>query len=335
MMKLIKTILPLFLGVFLCWYAYSQFTDEQLNEIKEKFLKADYFYIILSVLLGFLSNVSRALRWELLLNPMGYKTRSYNRIMAVFIGYLVNVTIPRSGEISRALVVNRYDGVPFDKSIGTIISERVVDLILLLSFTLTAFLLQFNLISEFLLSIIPFQKLIFLLGIVLVLGVLFSIWVYKSTHFIALKVRNFVAGLKEGIFSILKLRRRGAFLLHTIFIWTMYVLMFYLPFLALPETSYVSIGTVLTSFVVGSFAIAFTNGGFGSYPFFIAEILLLFGIPLVSGTAFGWIVWTAQFFMTLFFGGISFILLPLLNRYREDEKCFFLRMRKIPKTRNS
>lgn len=164
-MRFFKIIIPLLLGVFLCWYAYSQFTSEQVLEIKEKFVNADYFYIFLSVFLGFLSHISRALRWQLLLSPLGYRAKTKNRIMAVFIGYLVNVTIPRSGEISRALVLNRYDGVPFDKSFGTIISERIIDLILLLLFTLSVFLIQFDLISDFLISKIPFQKLL-ILGIV-------------------------------------------------------------------------------------------------------------------------------------------------------------------------
>lgn len=313
-MKILKTILPLLLGVFLCWYAYNQFTDEQLIQIKEKFIQADYFYVGLSVLMGFLSNVSRALRWQLLLNPLGYKSQAMNRIMAVFVGYLVNITIPRSGEISRALVINRYDDVPFDRSFGTIISERIIDLILLLLFTVSVFFIQFDLISEFLLSKIPFKKLLIIGGIAFVLGIIFLRWISKSKANLAEKIRKFLFGLKEGIFSIARLKDRKWFILHTLFIWLMYFLMFYVAFFALPETKNVSISVVLTAFVVGAFAISFTNGGFGSYPFFIAEILLLFGIQLVTGTAFGWIVWISQFFMTLFFGGISFILLPILNR---------------------
>lgn len=315
-MKLVKTIVPLLLGFFLCWYAYSQFTEEQLIEIKTKFTDANYFYIGLSVFLSFLSHISRAVRWQLLINSLGYRAKVSNRIMAVFIGYLVNITIPRSGEISRALVINRYDNVPFDKSFGTIISERVIDMLLLLLFTLSVFFIQFDLISDFLLSRIPFRKLMFVLVIGIFCGGLFLWWLYKSKNSLADKIGNFLLGLKEGIFSIVKLRQRKAFVLHTFFIWGMYFLMFYVSFFALPETGNVTISTVLTAFVVGSFAIAFTNGGFGSYPFFIAEILFLFGIPLVTGTAFGWIVWISQFFMTLFFGGISFILLPLLNRKR-------------------
>ena len=126
------------MGGFLCWYAYQQFTEEQFTEIKKTFLVADYFYIILAVFLGFLADVSRAVRWELMFRPMGYKTSLLHRIMAVFMGYLVNVTIPRSGEVSRALLVSNYDGVPFEKSFGTIISERVID------FTLVIFVYRYS-----------------------------------------------------------------------------------------------------------------------------------------------------------------------------------------------
>jgi len=132
MKKWLKITLPLLVGGFLCWYAYQQFTEEQFTEIKKTFLVADYFYIILAVFLGFLADVSRAVRWELMFRPMGYKTSLLHRIMAVFMGYLVNVTIPRSGEVSRALLVSNYDGVPFEKSFGTIISERVIDLLLVI-----------------------------------------------------------------------------------------------------------------------------------------------------------------------------------------------------------
>ena len=106
---MLKLTLPLLVGGFLCWYAYQQFTEEQFAEIKKTFLSADYFYIILSVFLGFLADMSRAVRWEFLLRPMGYRTSLLHRAMAVFRGYVVNVTIPRSGEVSRALLVSNYD----------------------------------------------------------------------------------------------------------------------------------------------------------------------------------------------------------------------------------
>ena len=294
MKKKLKITLPLLVGGFLCWYAYQQFTEEQFAEIKQTFLTADYFYIILAVFLGFLADVSRAVRWEFLLRPMGYRTSLLHRTMAVFMGYLVNVTIPRSGEVTRALLVSNYDKVPFEKSFGTIISERVIDLLLLLLFTATAFVLQFDVISSFILSKIPFEKLLWLMLIGGVSFIAFLYLVYTSQKKIFVKIKDFLNGIKEGVLSVLKIRHKVLFLLHTLFIWAMYFLMFYIPFFALPETTDISLPNVLTAFVVGSFAMSFTNAGFGSYPFFIAEVLFLFGVATPIGTAFGWLVWTSQ-----------------------------------------
>ena len=313
MKKKLKITLPLLVGGFLCWYAYQQFTEEQFAEIKQTFLTADYFYIILAVFLGFLADVSRAVRWEFLLRPMGYRTSLLHRTMAVFMGYLVNVTIPRSGEVTRALLVSNYDKVPFEKSFGTIISERVIDLLLLMLFTATAFVLQFDVISSFILSKIPFEKLLWLMLIGGVSFIAFLYLVYTSQKKIFVKIKDFLNGIKEGVLSVLKIRHKILFLLHTLFIWAMYFLMFYIPFFALPETTDISLTNVLTAFVVGSFAMSFTNAGFGSYPFFIAEVLFLFGVATPIGTAFGWLVWTSQFAMTLLLGGLSFALLPLLK----------------------
>lgn len=314
MKKVLKLTLPLAVGVFLCGYAYSQFTEEQLSQVKTTFLNANYYYIGFSVFLGFLSDFSRAIRWEFLLRPLGYRTSLLHRTMAVFIGYLVNVTIPRSGEVSRALLVSNYDEVPIDQSLGTIISERVIDMLLLLLFTAVAFVLQFEVISTFLLSKIPFQKLLWLLIGGGLLFVVLLYFIYNSQNKLFIKLKSFLNGIKEGVLSVLKIRHKLLFLLHTLFIWAMYFLMFYIPFFALPETANISLPNVLTAFVVGSFAMTFTNAGFGSYPFFIAEVLLLFGVATPIGTAFGWLVWSSQFAMTLILGGLSFVLLPLITK---------------------
>lgn len=312
--KIIKIILPLGLGVFLCWYAYNKFTPEQLTQIKEHFKEADYKYVCLSVIFGVLSHISRGLRWQYTLEPMGYFPKKYNSVCAVFIAYLLNLTIPRSGEISRALVLKRYDNVPFDKSFGTIISERIIDMLVLLLFIATAFVLQFELLYDFLLKKIPFERLMWLIFVGGGLFLLAILWLWKSHHPLAYRINKLFSGVKEGVFSIFSLQKKWAFIGHTLFIWAMYFLMFYISFFALEPTQNVSFANILTAFVVGSFAIIFTNGGFGSYPFFIAEILLIFGIAYTLGTTLGWVMWIAQFLMILIFGGLSFLLLPILNK---------------------
>ena len=312
--KTLQLVLPLLLGIFLCWYAFAQFSTEELALIKEQFLKADYSYLWLSVAMGFLSHVSRGIRWQYTLASMHYFPKRYNLVLAVFIGYLLNLTVPRSGEVSRALLINRYDKVPFDKAFGTILTERVIDMCILLLFIAVVFVFQFDLVWHFLEGYLTFS---YIIVVLLVLGLLFLggvYWIYRSTSSFAQKVRKMLSGIKEGIFSILHLKKKWQFIAHTLFIWLMYFWMFYVVFFSMEQTNELSIIQVLTAFVIGSFAIVFTNGGLGAYPLFIAKVLLLFGVTETVGTALGWVIWIAQFLMIILFGGLSFLLLPIINR---------------------
>ena len=312
--KTLQLALPLLLGIFLCWYAFAQFSTEELALIKEQFLKADYSYLWLSVAMGFLSHVSRGIRWQYTLASMHYFPKRYNLVLAVFIGYLLNLTVPRSGEVSRALLINRYDKVPFDKAFGTILTERVIDMCILLLFIAVVFVFQFDLVWHFLEGYLTFS---YIIVVLLVLGLLFLggvYWIYRSTSSFAQKVRKMLSGIKEGIFSILHLKKKWQFIAHTLFIWLMYFWMFYVVFFSMEQTKELSIIQVLTAFVIGSFAIVFTNGGLGAYPLFIAKVLLLFGVTETVGTALGWVIWIAQFLMIILFGGLSFLLLPIINR---------------------
>ena len=312
--KTLQLVLPLLLGIFLCWYAFAQFSTEELALIKEQFLKADYSYLWLSVAMGFLSHVSRGIRWQYTLASMHYFPKRYNLVLAVFIGYLLNLTVPRSGEVSRALLINRYDKVPFDKAFGTILTERVIDMCILLLFIAVVFVFQFDLVWHFLEGYLTFS---YIIVVLLVLGLLFLggvYWIYRSTSSFAQKVRKMLSGIKEGIFSILHLKKKWQFIAHTLFIWLMYFWMFYVVFSSMEQTKELFIIQVLTAFVIGSFAIVFTNGGLGAYPLFIAKVLLLFGVTETVGTALGWVIWIAQFLMIILFGGLSFLLLPIINR---------------------
>ena len=312
--KTLQLVLPLLLGIFLCWYAFAQFSTEELALIKEQFLKADYSYLWLSVAMGFLSHVSRGIRWQYTLASMHYFPKRYNLVLAVFIGYLLNLTVPRSGEVSRALLINRYDKVPFDKAFGTILTERVIDMCILLLFIAVVFVFQFDLVWHFLEGYLTFS---YIIVVLLALGLLFLggvYWIYRSTSSFAQKVRKMLSGIKEGIFSILHLKKKWQFIAHTLFIWLMYFWRFYVVFFSMEQTKELSIIQVLTAFVIGSFAIVFTNGGLGAYPLFIAKVLLLFGVTETVGTALGWVIWIAQFLMIILFGGLSFLLLPIINR---------------------
>lgn len=249
-----------------------------------------------------------------MLEPMGYKPKLLNNFMAISIAYLMNIFIPKSGEVSRGIVLDKYENVPFEKGFGTIISERVVDLIFLLGFTAIAFVIQFDLLYYYLSEIVEPTKLYLAIGGMFILGVIFLLFLKFSKSKIGLKLKQFVLGLKEGVFSIITMKKKGLFILYTFFIWGLYLLSFYTGTLALDETASISFGTIIIAFVVGSFAFAFTNSGFGSYPFFVAGILAVFGVAETAGTAFGWIIWTSNITSLVFFGALSFLMLPIYNR---------------------
>lgn len=295
-------------------YSYKSFTEEQLVQMKSYFISANYNYVAISLFLAFSGYVLRAYRWKYTLIQIGQKPNFKLNFIAVSIGYFVNLSIPRSGEVSRALILKKYQDVPFDKAFGTIIGERIVDFVILLFFIFLALIMEFHTLKDFLLYYIPIEKLIVLtiIGFVFFLFGLY-LYFYSKIKFI-LTIKEKIQGLKEGALSIYKMPYKWQFLAYTLLIWLSYVLMFYVATLALKETSSISFGTALVAFVIGSLTITFTNGGFGFFPILIANILLLYNIPLIAGNAFGWIVWTSQLLITVFLGLISFLLLPLFNQ---------------------
>lgn len=302
------------LGVFLIIYYYNKFTEEQLQEIYGHIKSADYTYIAISLLIAMTGYISRAWRWRYTLRHIGYEAPFITSLFAIGTSYLLNLTIPRSGEVSRAIVLKNYSGVPFDKGFGTIISERIIDLILMAICVSGAMLLQFDTLKSYISQQIPLKSLLFygtIAGILFISAILF--FIYSKLPLVQ-KIKIKVSGLIEGALSVFKMPNKWPFLLHSIYIWVSYVAMFYVTIYALPETAQMSFEAVSTAFVIGSLVIAFSNGGFGTYPFAISAILQLYNIPEASGTAFGWIVWTSQIAFIILLGGLSFLLLPLTHK---------------------
>lgn len=295
------------------WYSLSKVSIEELLEYAKN---ADYTWIALGMFLGFLSHLSRAYRWRYQLEPMGYNVKFGNSVMAVFATYLINYTIPRAGEVARASILTNYEGVPFEKAFGTIVAERIADLIVMLGIIGITLFLQFDFIYEFLIEKFNPTKIIVALTGGVIMMVLFFIFIKKSDSKIAFKIRNFVSGLIEGALSIFKMKKKWAYIFHTLFIWGMYVLMFYVTSFSISELGGVSIGAILIGFISASFSIAATNGGIGSYPLAIYAAFSIFGIPEDPSIAFGWIMWASQTLMIIIFGGLSLIYLPIYNRKR-------------------
>lgn len=314
--KALKIGVPLLLAVFLGWYTFSK---TPISEIIPYFKTANYGWISLGLCFGLLSHLSRAYRWRFLLEPMGYTARFPNSFMAVMITYLSNYGVPRSGEVLRAAVLTNYENVPFEKSFGTIVAERIADLIVFFIIISITLIIEFDFIFEYLKDAFKPQKLILLvvIGLMLLLGG--YLFIKRSTSKLALKIKSFFEGLIEGVFSVFKMKHKWAFLFHTLFIWVMYVSMFYVTTFAIPELDNVSIGAILTAFIAASFTIAATNGGVIAYPIAVQAAFSVFAIAATPSLAFGWIMWTSQTAMVIVLGSLCFIFLPIYNKSNKAE----------------
>ncbi|NUM51979.1 MAG: flippase-like domain-containing protein [Flavobacteriales bacterium] len=317
--SILKVVLPIALGIFLIWIVARKFTPKDINEIKGSFEKANYGWIFLCIFLGILSHASRAWRWKYTLEPLGIKPTFYNSFFSVMIGYFANMAIPRLGEVSRCAVMAKYEKAPFDKLFGTVIAERVADMLILLTLIITVLFMQFDTLKELFFNTSIGQKLsgplfYILIAVFLLLGLfLFKLIKNSSLPFFE-KIRQLLGGVFEGIRSIINMKQRVAFLFHTLFIWSMYLLMLWVAFFSLEETSQIPFSGVMSCFVMGGITIAATNGGLGAYPLGIQSVLLLYGVTANAGYAFGWIVWTAQAIMLVGLGILSLILVPLFNK---------------------
>ncbi|RMG81677.1 MAG: UPF0104 family protein [Bacteroidetes bacterium] len=319
--SILKVIIPVSLGIYLIFFIYNKLTDAEKEQLFEAFKIADYKYVLIGMFLGWLSHLSRAYRWNFLLEPMGYKSRFWNNYHAVMVGYVMNIMFPRLGEASRCAVIAKYENIPFNKLFGSVLAERVIDMIILLIITFFTLYLQLDLlhqqtdelITKLLQSFTPL-KLILLL--VAGIGGMVGLWIifkkFGHIEFIQ-KIKKFVYGLVEGLQSVLATKKKIPFLLHTILIWSLYIGMFYISFFALESTAHLPLGAVLAGFVFGSFAIVLVQGGIGVYPVIIMETLYLYGINKAEAFAMGWIIWTSQTLLIVALGGLSMFLLPFLN----------------------
>ncbi len=312
--KILTIVIPILISIGLVWYSLNKVPLEQIiNEAKE----ADFRWILLSIFCLTLSHLSRAYRWLFMLEPLGYKVKFKNSAMAVFATYLINYGIPRSGEVARASILTNYEGVPFEKGFGTIVAERIADMLVMLCIISITLVLQFEYIVEFFSERLSINTLLILGVFIFILGIVFFV-LRKSKYSIAKKVNNFIKGLFEGALSIFKMKKKWPFIFHTLFIWTMYLLMFYTTTFAFKNLENIPIAAVLIGFISASFSIAATNGGTGAYPAAVYAAFSIFGIAKDPSFAFGWVLWGSQTLMIIILGGLSLIYLPIYNRKKID-----------------
>ena len=331
----VKTVLPLLLGAYLIWHSFTSMLPKDEIQFYKAIKEADYFWIILTLIISSLSLFSRAYRWKYALEPLGYTTKFWHRYHAIMIGYLINLTIPRAGEASRAAMLYRSDEVPFSTSFGTVIAERAVDLvILLLLIAFTAYIGYddfFAIINQIKKndfggtsadgSVFPWKIVI---SITFVLGGIVALYLFIKKQRLRLKAIGFVKDAFAGLFSIFKLKAPLAYISHTVFIWVAYLFMFAMPFFALEQTEDFPLSGIFLGFIAGSVGMVLTNGGIGTYPVLVGLVVAFYiekDYPeqaLGIGTALGWIIWLSQTLLMILLGLISLVLLP--NNYSKENE---------------
>jgi len=321
------------LGLLIIWLSLKNLTGEERAQILHSFKTANYSWVVLAIILGICSHFLRAARWVLFFEPMGFRPKLSTTFYAVMVGYFANMAFPRLGEVTRCGIMSRYEKVPFQKALGTVVTERAIDMLIFFLLFLLMFFTQLGTIKEYLdqniypqlvakFGTLHYSRMIFLfLGGLLVF--MTGLWFAVRKKLVASKTyrkfRNLVIGFWEGLKSLSQVKKPGLFVMYSILIWVLYFFMLYVIFFCFAETSGLSLGAGLSSLVLGSVGIMITPGGIGLYPAIVQETLLLYGITKPTGLALGWIAWSAQTLMILVIGGASLLLLSF--KRSEDGKA--------------
>ncbi|MCU0416525.1 MAG: flippase-like domain-containing protein [Cytophagaceae bacterium] len=311
--KSVQYILMLGIGVFLMWLVFK---DVDTALIWKGFSEARYEWIALALGVSLAAHYSRAVRWKLLMEPLGYSPSNFRTFLAVMTGYFANSLLPRAGEVSRCYVLKRTDHVPFNIAFGSVVAERVIDVVCLFLMTGLAFVVEFDFISSFVQTHIfktsssgSTQQYFPILVGFSALGILFLLlFRFRKALLrfsIIQKIWSFVLGLWDGMTSVVQLKRRWEFLFHTVFIWFCYFLMMYIIFYSLPSTAGLGLKAALVVMVVGGFGMsAPVTAGMGAYHFMVAAALHIYGVSTEQGKIFAIISHSSQTLSLLLIGGI-------------------------------
>lgn len=325
--SVLQYLIFLGIGIFLMWWQLSKMSPVQRIQFRESLLHAKYIYVLPIAFIALLSHLSRAMRWKIMIEPMGYQPSTANTFYSTLCGYFANTFIPRAGEILRCTLLGKYEKIPVNKLVGTILIERVFDLFcyfLVIIFTIS---IQIDTVSDFVENKVlqisrqnahfPWIKVLLILVVLGLLFFIFTRWVFKNyaQHRHIIKLKGIHIGLKEGFRSILTLKKRRAFILHSFFIWTMYVLEIYIGFRALSATADLGIGAAFSVLSLATLAMIVSPGGIGAFPVAVQQVLLIYSIDNIS---FGWLMWGVSTGIIIVIGLISFGLLIFFNKKKDE-----------------
>ena len=324
MISFLKFSLPLLLGLVLLFYAFKNI---QLDDFLSKLDQTRYEWVIGSMLLSSLAYVSRAYRWQLLLRAADQKVSTFRLTLAVFVGYLANLAFPRLGEVVRCAVLKKTNQIPVSLSIGTVVTERIIDSLVLLFFLIIALLLEFDLIVTYFENIfstyhIPLDGILYAaLTLLMIFSVL--VLVILRTHTpLSQRTKKMASEVLRGILTIKSIQSKSLFLITTTVMWLTYFLMSYMIFFALEETSSLSLTAGFMLLVSGGIALALpVQGGIGTYHAMIAMMLGLYGIENTTGLFLATLLHSSQILSVVIFGGISLVItLGIEKNNRNDLK---------------
>ena len=311
------------IGVGLMWLAFRSVDFRKLySELKA----ANYSWLLLSVFFGLTAYLSRARRWSLLINPLGYKHSFLNSFNALMTGYLANLALPRIGELTRCVALSKKEKIPVEQLIGTVIVERTIDFISLVaimvaliftsSFEIRKFIKEsiVNPIEQSLISLFGSTWVLWILLLAIVAAVLILIIVYRRNlrriRFFA-KLFDILNGVVNGLNTITNLKRKGEFIFHTVLIWVSYLLMTWVVVFSLEATSHITIGNSVFLLVIGGLAmVAPVQGGFGAFHYIISRgLLIIHDIPLEDGLVYAFLTHESQLILVVITGIIAFFLI--------------------------
>ncbi|MEO5651111.1 MAG: lysylphosphatidylglycerol synthase transmembrane domain-containing protein [Ginsengibacter sp.] len=330
-LSVLKYTVFLGIGVFLMWWQLSKMTSLQRVQFVESLQNANYLYIIPIIIMSLLTFLSRAVRWKILIEPMGYHPTTANTFYSTLCGYFANSFLPRAGEILRCTLLSRYEKIPFSKLVGTIVLERLLDLICYFIVIVITFLIQIKTVSNFVKEkieaisgqeqILPGWAKIVIPLLAAGLGYLLIKWVFKkyAHHPFISKLKKLEHGLKEGFSTIIHLKQRKAFLGHTFFIWAMYLMQVYIGFFALSETSHLGMAAAFSVLSLSTLAMIIAPGGIGAFPVAVQQVLLIYNVDNIS---FGWLIWSVNTGIIIVAGIISFGLLIYQNNKKHEKKQY-------------
>jgi len=326
MRKFIKIAFFFFIGILLIWWSLHQIPPQEWDKFTIALQNSKFWVIIpVGLILG-LSHLVRALRWRLIMEPLGYKPSIINTFLAVLIGYLANLAVPRLGEVLKCTLLSKYEKVPAEKIVGTIVAERAFDVISLGLIFLLALTLQFSVVEAGWNQFTSYGKAagddssshqtIYIILVVILIAVIAALWFFRSKMQNAiLIIKKIIAGVWEGVISATKLKKHNLFFFYSFAIWFLYLLATYVGLYATEGTES-SFQTAISCLAFASIGMIITPGGIGAYAYFMAKVLELNGIDYTLGLANGTLQWFSQFLIILILGGIALIILPLFNKQK-------------------